>query len=194
MTAKLDVRVEAEFEINGKKSSSMDPVRDMLKKLVGKLDRAQMGDLLGEIGEIYYTNTMDRFRSHTDPKGRSWKWLQPKTIKLKTTGIVGKGGKTHRPPAVKAVSPRIGSAIQGGPYNQLIWTGKMVRAIRIVKDARRGSVNIGLSSTEIPYAWRHQMGYGKVPMRKFLGYNQATNARAMEAVARYVSQAISTGV
>lgn len=196
MTARLNVRVELEARTlfsDGRAtsgpSSSMQAVNDYLKQVAAGLDRTQMGALLREVGDIYYDSIITRFKSHTDPKGQSWKHLNKETVTLKRTGMVNSSGRvgSYRPPAVKSARARNGVSIPVSPETQLIWTGRLLRAIRVVVDARRATVRIGLSSDEVPYAWVHQMGYtpNKIPMRKYLGYTKKANEAAMQAIRNF---------
>lgn len=202
MTWRLDVRVEMELKGSpwssqqGGPSSSMQEVNDYLKSLRDKLSREQMKGLLDEVADLYYQNTIERFRSHTNPKGQSWKWLKPQTVDYKTNGMYDRSGRTLRPPAIKSVSlRRAPPSLSVTPNTQLIWTGKLIKAIRTVVDPRRGTIRIGLDSREVPYAWVHQMGYStkNIPMRKFLGYNKKTNDAAMRAISNYLLNAKPSG-
>ena len=195
----LDVRAESEFRLAGSTrnlppTTAIDETRQYLRRVAGFLNRDQMSELLGEVGEIYRLSILDRFRTSTDPAGRPWKKLSQATINLKQRGIVGKGGKLHRPPAVASVTPKGFSSIPAGPNKQLIWTGRMINAIRIVKDTRRSNVNIGLSSKQIPYALIQHVGDAtrNIPSRRFLGYNNRTNAEALRAIRAYMLLKISS--
>lgn len=190
MSLKIDVRVEREYTTGGKVSSSKDEVNRAIRNIATSLNHDQMQEMLSEIGDIYYDSIMTRFRSHTNPQGQSWKHLQKETVHLKREGQYSKSGRLIRGPAVKSVSPRRGAAIAVSPETQLIWTGKLLRAIRVVKDYRRGTLAIGLDSRQVPYAWVHQMGYAwrNIPMRKFLGYTKVANQQAMAVVRRYLQQ------
>lgn len=183
----VDVRVESEFRGREQApSSSMQEVRDRLRAIASSLDRTQMREVLNEVGEIYRQNILTRFASHTNPQGQSWRWLAPATIRKKQRGM------GNRPPSIPSVQPRNHANIPVTPYSQLIWTGKLIKAIRTVVDSRRAMVTVGVSSHQVPYAWVHQMGGGNgIPMRKYLGYNQRTNAAAMRAIRDYLQRAAS---
>ena len=178
----LDVRVEREFTRGGKVSSSKDLINERLKAIRNSLQREELKELLQQVGEIYYDSTMTRFQSQSAPSGRKWAAWSALTRKLRTTGI-----PNRRPPAVQGVNiPGWGSIAAG----KLIWTGKLIRAIKVRVRPERATVQVGLNSAQVPYAWRHQQGYGKVPQRKFLGYTQKANAQALKAIRNYMSAAI----
>jgi phage gpG-like protein len=61
----------------------------------------------------------------------------------------------------------------------------LIKAIGVVVRTDRATVTVGLESARVPYAWRHQMGYG-VPMRKFLGYTKKANDQALKAISNYL--------
>jgi phage gpG-like protein len=129
--------------------------------------RARFGNirpLLIAVSKIYYESTMERFRSHTDPSGRAWKPLSPKTIEKKK---------------------REGSA--ESPYNQLIFKGKLRAAIK-VRHVDANSISIGLRREEIPYAVHHQYGApnANIPQRKFLGVTQRANREVRKVMEAFV--------
>jgi len=187
----LDVRVEREFTIGGKVSSERDAVNDTLRSIRDALSREQMLPLLKSVGDVYYSSTILRFKSQTAPSGQKWAGWAEITKKLRKTGIIGAGGRVLRPPAIASVSVG-GESVAGG---KLIWTGRMIKAIKVAVRSDRASVQIGLSSKQVPYAWRHQMGYSKVPMRKFLGYTKKANDEARRVIHNYlVSQAFGITV
>ena len=182
MSFSLDVRVEREFTVAGRVSSDRDEVNNRLRAIRDALDRTQMRTLLQQVGEIYYDSTLERFRSQSEPSGQKWHAWAELTKKLRKTGVIGRGGQMHRPPAVSSVSVG-GQSITAG---KLIWTGKLIKAIKVAVRADRGTVQIGVNSAQVPYAWLHQMGHGKIPMRKFLGYTKKANEAAKKAISNYL--------
>lgn len=176
MSLKLDVRVENEL---GGPSSSNAEVADRLRSIRDALGRDRMAELLGKVGEVYYGSIIERFKSHTGPTGQAWKRLKQRTILLKQRGM----GK--RPPAQASFSTPAGT-VAGGAYNQLLWTGKLLRAVKVVVRKERSTVQIGVNSQQVPYAWAHQMGTERIPMRKFLGYTKKANTEAMRIIREYL--------
>lgn len=169
MALRLDLRIDG---------TQFDDIQNLLARI-----REQIKDvrpLLKTVGAIYYESTMERFRSHTDPQGRSWKHLKPDTIRKKTTGLGGlRGGRQRRPPSIES------------PYNQLIWTGKMRSAIK-VRFIDQNSIHVGLRTDQVPYAAVHQFGApsDNIPQRKFLGATKRANDQVRAAMIEFVRKQV----
>lgn len=153
----MALRLDLVAEGNGLKNIEAE-----LQAIRKRLDNVK--PLLSAISTIYYQSTMERFRSHTDPQGRSWKHLKPRTIADK-----------RRLPSVES------------PYFQLIRTGDMRSAIR-VRHVDAKTISIGLRTADIPYAAHHQYGApnGNIPQRKFLGVTKAANTQVRRLMEKFV--------
>lgn len=153
----MALRLDLIAEGNG-----LQDIEAELQAIRRRLDNVR--PLLSAISTIYYNSTMERFRSHTDPQGRSWKHLKPRTIAEK-----------RRLPSIES------------PYFQLIRTGDMRAAIR-VRHVDANTISIGLRTAEIPYAKHHQFGAPKanIPQRKFLGVTKAANTQVRRLMQQFV--------
>ncbi|MDR5655507.1 phage virion morphogenesis protein, partial [Ruixingdingia sedimenti] len=59
-----------------------EELREALRGMLVRMDRRQ--PFMTAVGERLMTSTKDRFRSETDPDGRAWQPLRPRTIKART--------------------------------------------------------------------------------------------------------------
>jgi phage gpG-like protein len=160
------------------RTDSFRNVEAMLNELRGKMD--DVSDPLKEIAAIYKSSTMKRFSTKTTPEGRPWKKLQKRTILAKTRGYGSRG-------------PSIGP-----PSDQLVWTGKMRGAIKVLFQKREKRILIGVSLNEVPYARLHQSGSNSkfgdtnthnVPARKWLGTTKGDNRAALAVMTKFFRQA-----
>lgn len=152
-------------------------VEERLAELRGKM--ADVSEPLKEIATIYKDGTLKRFKTKTTPEGRPWKKLKPRTVLAKTYG------KGTRGPSIES------------PSSQLVWTGKLRGAIKVLFQKREKRIQIGVSLSEVPYARLHQSGsnsqYGDtnthdVPARKWLGTTKGDNKKALAVMTRFFAQ------
>lgn len=148
-------------------------VEERLAELRGKM--ADVSEPLKEIAAIYKDGTLRRFKTKTTPEGRPWKKLRPRTVIAKTKGLGPRG-------------PSIGP-----PSDQLVWTGKLRGAIKVLFQKRERRIQVGVSLSEAPYARLHQFGSGDtdtngVPARKWLGTTKGDNRKALAVMTRFFAQ------
>ena len=148
-------------------------VEERLVELRGKM--SDVSEPLKEIATIYRDGTLKRFKTKTTPEGRPWKKLKPRTVLAKTYG------KGSRGPSIES------------PSSQLVWTGKLRGAIKVLFQKREKRIQIGVSLSDVPYARLHQFGSGQtatnnVPARKWLGTTKGDNKKALAVMTRFFAQ------
>ena len=153
-------------------------VEERLAELRGKM--VDVSEPLKEIATIYKDGTLKRFKTKTTPEGRPWKKIKPRTVIAKTHG------KGTRGPSIES------------PSSQLVWTGKLRGAIKVLFQKREKRILIGVSLNEVPYARLHQSGSNSkfgvtnthdVPARKWLGTTKGDNRAALAVMTKFFRQA-----